>query len=699
MRDTASGCLGLEAVQGFVRGMVDAGAADRIEEHLDACDACRALVAALARGEGGHAVAGTIAGLDSTAAAALAQALTGFDLGAPDRVSAERSQLGSTLADTYQLVRVIGMGGMGVIYEARHVRLRGKRYAVKLLAGQHAGSSDVLTRFRREAEIASRLGNEHIVETHDFNVSDGHAYMVMELLEGEDLAGRIKARGALPPADAMRIVEQAASALDAAHRAQIVHRDLKPSNVFLCQRGGRDDHVKLLDFGLSKILDSMTVMTRQYSLLGTPAYMSPEQAEGRIQDIDPRADVFALGAIVWEMLTGTMAFAAPTIADALHKVRFIDPPDVHLIRPEVPPAVSAALRRALAKDLQARTPGVAELAGELTVAMRDANPPSIGSSGRLVSRGALALAATAAPTAPSVHGGPTPTLATGPLPSGPVMPAPTAPSGPYMPMQAPPSPSGPYMPVPAPAGSRPGQTVPAPRGLVIAIIAGTLVAAGIWLAVARRLTPGSDSPVAEPVTEPAAPAAVAPSPAPTSPEPAAPAATVVPDATLVPEVSLTFIVKPRVAADIRVGGQPVANGRIRVQRSGEPVVVTAEAKGYSSFRAQIVPDRDRKMPIVLHKERRTRAKAAARVKSPSSPKAGATKPAEPRSAAPQPAPQPAQPAPQPAQPAQPLPQPAAPRPAPQPTPSQPPAASKPAPKPQPKPKPPAKRGTGTVFDQ
>ncbi len=164
MRDTASGCFALEAVQSFVRGMVDAGAADRIEEHLDGCDECRALVAALARGEGGQVVARTITGLESTAAAALALALTGFDVAAPDRPSAERSLLGSTLADTYQLVRVIGMGGMGVIYEARHVRLRGKRYAVKLLAGQHARSSEVLARFRREAEIASRLGHENIVE-------------------------------------------------------------------------------------------------------------------------------------------------------------------------------------------------------------------------------------------------------------------------------------------------------------------------------------------------------------------------------------------------------------------------------------------------------------------------------------------------------------------------------------------------------
>ncbi len=683
MRDTTSGCLGLEAVQGFVRGMVDAGAADRIEEHLDGCDECRALVAAIARGEGGQAVAGTIAGLDAAAAAALAMALTGFDLGAPDRVSAERSLLGSTLADTYQLVRVIGMGGMGVIYEARHARLRGKRYAVKLLAGQHAGSSEVLARFRREAEIASRLGSEHIVETHDFNISDGHAYMVMELLEGEDLAGRIRARGAMPVGDAMRIADQAASALDAAHRAQIVHRDLKPANVFLCQRDGRD-HVKLLDFGLSKVLDSMTVMTRQYSLLGSPAYMSPEQAEGRIQEVDARSDVFALAAIVWEMLTGTMAFAAPTIADALHRVRFVDPPDVHLVRPDLPPAVSAALRRAMAKDRLARTPAVAELAAELDAALRASSPASVRAPERLVSRDGLALAATAAPLMP-----------VSPTPSAPFMPVPPSPSGPYMPV--PPSPSGPSMPMPAPAGSRPGQTVPAPRGLIIAIIAGALVAAGVWLAVARKLTPESDPP-AEPVAqpaelpdEPAAPVAAVPDPAPATPAPETPAA---PAVSIMQTVSLTFTVEPRIAADIRVDGEPVAGGQISVERSGAPVVVTAEAKGYSSFRAQVVPDRDRTVPIVLHKARhRTRATARARPSAPA-PKPEVTERAETPPAEPRPAPK-LEP--------RPLPQPPAPRT----VPSAPPRAEpKPAPKQQPKPtpqprkpKPKPKPGAGTIFDQ
>jgi hypothetical protein len=493
-------------------------------------------------------------------------------------------------------------------------------------------------------------------------------------------------------------------------------------------------------------------MTRQYSLLGTPAYMSPEQAEGRIRDVDQRADVFALAAIVWEMLTGTMAFAAPTIADALHRVRLVDPPDVHVIRPEVPPAVSAALRRALAKDRLARTPSVPELAGELNAALRGSSPAHIAAApDRSASRAGLALAATAAPTVPPVHrapavspspspwpavapatpasgappppqwmaappvppwpaavpatpasGAPPPPqwMAAPPVPPnlpGPFLPVAPSASGPFQP--GPPSPSGPPTPMRVPAGSRPGPTVPASRGLVIAIVAGTLVVAGIWVAVARTLSPGSDSPTAatdtEPVAEPTetrpderpAPAAVVPDPVPAGPVPETPAAQAV---TVVPQVSLTFSVEPRVAAKIRVDGEPVAHGRISVERSGEPVAVTAEAKGYSSFRAQVVPDQDRTVRIVLHKARH-RTGAAARVKPPvkpptPAPKADATEPATPRSAAPAPEPEP-----------RPLPQPAEPRPAPSPS-----AVSKPAPRPapkQPKPRPKAKPGTGTIFDQ
>src|SRR5215831_2781309 len=281
-------------------------------------------------------------------------------VGSPDPL------VGKILGETYQVVRLIGRGGMGAIYEAAHARLQGKRYAIKVLTAQLGERPDLLARFRREAEIASQLGHEHIVEVHDFDLADGQAYMVMELLEGEDLAARLAARGAMDVASVWRIAEQVVSALDAAHRAHVVHRDLKPQNIFLCRRGGRDDYVKVLDFGVSKVLDSASVVTREHTLVGTPFYMSPEQAEGKVKEIDWRTDVFALGAILWELFTGSMAFAAPSFSVALYKVCFVDPPDVHTLRPDVPPAVSLVLRRALAKERQLRTPTVTDVLSELS---------------------------------------------------------------------------------------------------------------------------------------------------------------------------------------------------------------------------------------------------------------------------------------------------------------------------------------------
>jgi serine/threonine-protein kinase len=164
------------------------------------------------------------------------------------------------------------------------------------------------------------------------------------------------------------------SALEAAHGAGIVHRDLKPQNVFLCKKLGRDDFVKIVDFGISKVKDSSSVVTRDHSLMGTPFYMSPEQADGLVQQIDSRTDIFALGAIMWEMLVGRMAFEAPTISGAMYKVVHVDPPEVHILRPDVPPAVSLVLRRAMAKQKDWRYASVTELAYDFANACRGLAP-------------------------------------------------------------------------------------------------------------------------------------------------------------------------------------------------------------------------------------------------------------------------------------------------------------------------------------
>ncbi|HWM89083.1 MAG TPA: protein kinase [Kofleriaceae bacterium] len=751
MGASASGCLALDAVQGFIRGTLDAGQADRIEEHLDGCAECRSLVAALARDGAGLGAASTMAAPAASAAEPLALAATGFDLAAPDRAATPgQSLVGTTLADTYQLVRIIGKGGMGTIYEAHHARLRGKRYALKLLAAQVARQPEILARFRREAEIASQLGNEHIVEAHDFNISDGRAYMVMELLDGEDLADRIRRRGALPVGDVMCIVDQLASALDAAHRAQIVHRDLKPPNIYLCRRGGRDDYVKVLDFGLSKVLDSMTVVTRDFTLLGTPAYMSPEQAEGRIQQIDSRADVFALGAITWEMLTGTMAFGAPTFHDVLHKVRFVDPPDVHLVRRDLPAEVSKALRRALAKDRLARTPAVAELAGELAAALRWTGvvagmSPSRGGKPAQASLGLAATAAgspgappAAAPDTGRVAMAGTPTqpgpfapaqqpLAPQPPAQQPLAPQPPAPQPlapqpfatqpvlpqPYM-VQQPavsPHPVAPGAMHATPAIGTPGPlpaatpwpppsvshaSPPTSKGLVIALVVGGVIAVGIWVAVAISM---SQEPEVAP--RPAAPA----EPATAEPATAEPAP-VAPETAL---IALTFTVEPAsAAARIHVDGKLIANRQVRIERSGQPVGIVAEAKGYRTVRTQVVPERDRTVAIEFHKRSRTRTRSSSRPAARPKPAATVAAPrpaATGTPAAPPPAAKPAAAVPEVTKPVA-KPAVAAPevtKPEAKPAVTQRPAQTaaprpraKPAPKPAPKP---AKRRTGTIFDQ
>src|SRR5262249_33099957 len=191
--------------------------------------------------------------------------------------------LGSVLGATYQLAGLLGKGGMGAVSSATHVRLPGKKFAIKVL---HAGaiSAEAYARFRREAEIASRIGHPNIIEVIDWNtLPDGTPYLVLEFLAGEPLSKRLD-RGPVPLDPALAMVRQIGSALAAAHRAGIVHRDLKPDNIFLCptDSGGQvTDHIKVLDFGISKIKNSTTVQTQESQLLGTPQYMAPEQASGK----------------------------------------------------------------------------------------------------------------------------------------------------------------------------------------------------------------------------------------------------------------------------------------------------------------------------------------------------------------------------------------------------------------------------------
>ncbi len=276
-------------------------------------------------------------------------------------------RVGAVLQDTYEITSLLGKGGMGAVFLARHRRLPGRQVAVKVLQNGAGLNPELFARFRREAEIASQLGHPNIIEVLDFDtLPDGTPFLLMEYLRGESLEARL-ARGPLPLAEALAIVRQIGSALQAAHRAGVVHRDLKPANVFLLP-SDTGERVKLLDFGISKILDSQTLQTQDAVLIGTPMYMAPEQALGKNSEIDARTDLFALGCIVYEMLSGTPPFAGEgsSVVQVVFRIVHTHPEPLANRCPEAPAQVVAAVERALSKDPKDRYPDVASFITELT---------------------------------------------------------------------------------------------------------------------------------------------------------------------------------------------------------------------------------------------------------------------------------------------------------------------------------------------
>ena len=260
--------------------------------------------------------------------------------------------LGATLGGLYHVERLIGVGGMGRVYEATHTHL-GKAYAVKVLPEGRADKPDATERFLREAKAATRIEHDHIVKVVNFDRDDAHRlFIVMELLEGENLADRLD-RGPLPVDTAIEIATQTGEALQAAHDAGIVHRDLKPENIFITQKRGRD-FVKVLDFGISKIKtpdhgDPKLTATDQ--IVGTPLYISPELARG-VATVDHRTDIYALGVIMYEMITGSPPFTGQNHFQLLYKHgnEAPDPPSQRSKKAAIPAHVESAVLCALEKD-------------------------------------------------------------------------------------------------------------------------------------------------------------------------------------------------------------------------------------------------------------------------------------------------------------------------------------------------------------
>ena len=263
------------------------------------------------------------------------------------------ARLAEALGDAYTIEGEIGRGGMGVVYRARDERLQ-RRVAIKVLPPELAFQQDIRERFTREAQTAAKLSHPHIVPIHTVGEGLGLVYFVMGFVDGESVAGRIRRRGRLPVDEARRIMAEAADALSAAHALSIIHRDIKPDNILLEGSRGR---VMVTDFGIAKALSgsSGATLTGAGVAIGTPAFMSPEQAAGE-RDIDGRSDLYSLGIVSYQMLTGELPFNAPTVAGILMKQITEAAPDVRAKRPDVPEDLALAVSRCLEKDPENRWP-------------------------------------------------------------------------------------------------------------------------------------------------------------------------------------------------------------------------------------------------------------------------------------------------------------------------------------------------------
>ena len=368
---------------------------------------------------------------------------------------------GDVLAGKYRVERIIGKGGMGMVVAAVNLGLD-KRVALKFLLPEVAQNPELVARFDREARAASRIESEHVAKVLDVGkLETGAPFMVMEYLEGSDLAQFVKARGALPGSDAIEFVLQACEALAEAHVAGIVHRDLKPANLFLTSRADGSPSIKVLDFGISKIAlasDQGQGMTQTSALMGSPNYMAPEQLRSA-RNVDARTDIWSLGIILHELLTGDVAFKAETVPELYVSILQSPPIPLRSRRPDAPPAMEAIVTRCLEKDPARRFANV----GELATALGELAPPRarlsidritriVGGSARpqSVAQLTVPMGAPGTPLPAYAPGPPAPSYALNPIgvvtPPGNYGPSPHATPPTPAPMVAPPMPPQQYAP-------------------------------------------------------------------------------------------------------------------------------------------------------------------------------------------------------------------------------------------------------------
>jgi len=303
--------------------------------------------------------------------------------------------IGKVLGEAYQVTRLVGEGGMGRVYEARHLRLKDRRFAIKVLHAEMARDPEIVARFQREAESASSIGHPNVIDVYDVHKTpEGVPYIVGEFLEGHEFGGQLEDQGRVDVPTAVHIARQVCKALAAAHKKGIVHRDMKPENVFLVEHDGAVS-VKVIDFGISKVGETgqgtkKTNLTKTGMIMGTPSYMSPEQARG--DKVDLRADVYAVGAMLYHSLTGKKPFETDDPASTLSLVLTEEPDRPRKLVAEIPEALELVVQRAMAKEAADRYATMEELDAALapfdagSVAIAPAAPSKPGSRATIVSR-------------------------------------------------------------------------------------------------------------------------------------------------------------------------------------------------------------------------------------------------------------------------------------------------------------------------
>ncbi len=285
--------------------------------------------------------------------------------------------IGQVLDGRYEIEKVLGEGGMGLVYKARHTTLN-KPLAIKVLKAEVSKDQEIVQRFRQEAQSATAIGNHHIIDISDFGVlADGSTYFVMEFLDGISLTKAIEPGKPLEARRTIHIAKQLCRALGAAHDIGIVHRDLKPDNIYLISRGGDKDFVKVLDFGIAKVGGAKSKLTQVGQVFGTPHYMSPEQCAGT--NVDKRTDIYALGVIMYEMTSSRVPFDADNLMGILTKHLYEEPVRPHELPPpvDVPAALEAILMKCLSKKAELRYQSMQEVLADLELAEQGLTPAAV----------------------------------------------------------------------------------------------------------------------------------------------------------------------------------------------------------------------------------------------------------------------------------------------------------------------------------